>query len=60
MKEQDYMKIMNDLREDYISEAVSWDGSAQKNRRAIRRMSYGIGAIAAAMAVVIGGIGYST
>ena len=56
MKEQDYMKIMNKLREDYISEAVSWDGTAQKNRRSIRRMSYGIGAIAAALAVTVGGI----
>ncbi|MBQ9906380.1 MAG: hypothetical protein IJM46_06395 [Oscillospiraceae bacterium] len=60
MKEQDYMKIMNGLREDYISEAVSWDGTAQKNRRAIKRMTYGLGAIAAAIAVVIGTIGYST
>ncbi|MBR5361905.1 MAG: hypothetical protein IK134_01070 [Oscillospiraceae bacterium] len=60
MKEQDYMKIMNGLREDYISEAVSWDGTAQKNRRAIRRMTYGLGAIAAAIAVVIGTIGYSS
>ena len=60
MKEQDYMKIMNELREDYISEAVSWDASAQKNRRSIKRLSLGIGAIAAALAVVIGGIGYST
>ena len=58
MREQDYMKIMNNLREDYISEAVSWDGTAQKNRRSIRRMSLGVGAIAAAMAVVVGGIGY--
>lgn len=58
MREQDYMKIMNGLREDYISEAVNWDGTAQKNRRSIRRMSLGVGAIAAAMAVVVGGIGY--
>ena len=58
MREQDYMKIMNGLREDYITEAVNWDGTAQKNRRSIRRMSLGVGAIAAAMAVVVGGIGY--
>lgn len=58
MREQDYMKIMNNLREDYISEAVSWDGTAQKNRRSIKRLSLGVGAIAAAFAVVVGGIGY--
>ncbi|MBR3045344.1 MAG: hypothetical protein IKI45_12790 [Oscillospiraceae bacterium] len=58
MREQDYMKIMNNLREDYITEAVSWDGTEQKNRRAIKRLSLGVGAIAAAFAVVVGGIGY--
>ena len=47
MREQDYMKIMNNLREDYITEAVSWDGTEQKNRRAIKRLSLGVGAIAA-------------
>ena len=58
MKEQDYIKIMDRISEHHIEEAVSWDGSAQKNRRSIRRLSLGIGAVAAAIAVIIGGIGF--
>ncbi|MBQ9907538.1 MAG: hypothetical protein IJM46_12310 [Oscillospiraceae bacterium] len=58
MKDQDYIKIMDRISKDKIEEAFTWDASAQKNRRSIRRLSAGIGAIAAAIAVVIGTIGY--
>ena len=59
MKDQDYKKIMDRISEEHIEEAVSWDASAQQNRRSIRRMSLGIGAIAASIAVIVGSIGYS-
>lgn len=59
MKDQDYIKIMDRISKNKIEEAFTWDASAQKNRRSIRRLSLGIGAIAAAIAVVIGGIGYN-
>lgn len=59
MKEQDYINIMNRIRKDHIENAMLWDGSAQKDSRSIRRLSLGIGAIAACIAVVIGCIGYS-
>lgn len=58
MKDQDYIKIMDRISEKHIEEAVSWDASAQQNRRSIRRLSLGIGAIAASIAIVIGCIGY--
>ena len=59
MKEQDYINIMNRIRKDHIENAMLWDGSAQKDSRSIRRLSLGIGAIAACIAVVIGCIGYN-
>ena len=59
MKEQDYIQIMNRISKNKIEEAFSWNASAQKNRRSIRRLSMGVGAIAAAIAVVIGCIGYN-
>lgn len=58
MKDQDYIKIMDRISEKHIEEAVSWDASAQQNRRSIRRLSLGISAIAASIAIVIGCIGY--
>jgi hypothetical protein len=59
MKDQDYIKIMDRISKNKIEEAFTWDASAQKNRRSIRRLSLGIGTIAAAIAVVIGGISYN-
>ncbi len=60
MKEQDYIRIMDRIRNDHIENAMLWDVSAQQqNRRSIRRLSLGVGAIAACIAVVIGCIGYS-
>ena len=59
MKDQDYIKIMDRISKNKIEEAFTWDASANKTRRSIRRLSLGIGAIAAAIAVVIGGIGYN-
>ncbi len=58
MKEQNYVKIMNRISKDKVDEAFLYH-PAQKNRSAIRRMSKGIGAIAAAIALVAGGIGYN-
>ncbi len=58
MKDQDYIKIMDRISKDKIEEAFTYDATAQKNRRSIRRLSMGIGAIAAVIAVVIGTIGY--
>lgn len=60
MKEQDYIRIMDRIRNDHIENAMLWDVSAQQqSRRSIRRLSLGVGAIAACIAVVIGCIGYS-
>ena len=59
MREEDYIKIMDRIRDDHIENAMLWDASAQQNRRSIRRLSLGIGAIAACIAVVIGCIGYN-
>ena len=59
MKDQDYIKIMDRISKNKIEEAFTWDASAQKNRRSIQRLSLGIGTIAAAIAVVIGGISYN-
>ena len=59
MKDQDYIKIMDRISKNKIEEAFTWDASAQKNRRSIRRLSLGIGTIAACIAVVIGCIGYN-
>ena len=46
MREEDYIKIMDCIRDDHIENAMLWDASAQQNRRSIRRLSLGIGAIA--------------
>ena len=59
MKDQDYIKIMDRISKNKIEEAFTWDASANKTRRSIRQLSLGIGAIAAAIAVVIGGISYN-
>lgn len=59
MKDQDYIKIMDRISKNKIEEAFTWDASAQQNRRSIRRLSLGIGTIAACIAVVIGCIGYN-
>lgn len=59
MREEDYIRIMDRIRDDHIENAMLWDASAQQNRRSIRRLSLGIGAIAACIAVVIGCIGYN-
>ena len=56
MKENEYMNIMSGIREEFIEEAVSWDGSERKRIRQIRRMTTGFGAVAAAIAVVVGTI----
>ncbi|MBQ6041018.1 MAG: hypothetical protein IJL32_09625 [Oscillospiraceae bacterium] len=58
MKENEYMNIMSGIREEFIEEAVSWDGSERKRIRQIRRMTTGFGAVAAAIAVVVGTIAY--
>ena len=58
MKEQDYMNIMGAIRGEYLEEAVSWDGSERRRIRQIRRMTVSFGAVAAALAVVIGMIAY--
>ena len=58
MKEQNYVKIMSRISKDKIDEAFLYQ-SAHKNRSSIRRMSKGIGAIAAAIALIAGGIGYN-
>ena len=59
MREEDYIRIMDRIRDDHIENAMLWDASAQQNRRSIQRLSLGIGAIAACIAVVIGCIGYN-
>ena len=58
MKEQDYMNIMGAIRGEYLEEAVSWDGSERRRIRQIRRMTVSFGAVAAALAVVVGMIAY--
>ncbi|MBR3446666.1 MAG: hypothetical protein IKH27_02525 [Oscillospiraceae bacterium] len=58
MKEQDYMNIMSSIRGEYLEEAVSWDGSERRRIRQIRRMTVSFGAVAAALAVVVGMIAY--
>ncbi len=60
MKEQDYMKLMGSIRGEFLEEAVSWDGSERRRIRQIRRMTVSFGAVAAALAVVIGMIAYKT
>ena len=59
MKEQDYIQIMNRIRKDHIENAMMWEAPVQQNRRSIRRLSAGVGAIAAAIAVCVGVIGYT-
>ena len=58
MKEQDYMNIMGAIRGEYLEEAVSWDGSERRRIRQIRRMTVSFGAVAAALAIVVGMIAY--
>ena len=58
MKEKDYMETMQHIRREYIDEAMKWDGSERRRSRIIRRMTLGIGAIAAAIAVAVGVIAY--
>ena len=58
MKEQDYMNLMGTIRGEYLEEAVSWDGSERRRIRQIRRMTVSFGAVAAALAIVVGMIAY--
>ncbi len=58
MKDREYINIMNRISEKHIEEAVTWEDPAQQNRKSIRRMSLGIGSIAASITVVAGCIGY--
>ena len=58
MKEQDYMNIMGTIRGEFIEEAVSWDGAERRRIRQIRRMTASFGAVAAAVAVVVGVVAY--
>ena len=58
MNEKELMQWMKGIREDYITDAVNWDSSAQKRSISIKRLSAGIGASAAAIAVAVGGIAY--
>ena len=58
LKEQDYMKIMGSIRGEYLEEAVSWNGAQRRRIRQIRRMTVSFGAVAAALAMVIGMIAY--
>ncbi|MBP0971435.1 MAG: hypothetical protein J5753_05280 [Oscillospiraceae bacterium] len=58
MKEQDYMNIMGSIRGEYLEEAVAWDGAQRRRIRQIRRMTVSFGAVAAALAVVVGMIAY--
>ena len=59
MKEKDYMNVMYNIREEYIEEAISWDGAERRRSRSIHRMTMSVGAIAAAIAVTIGVIAYT-
>ncbi|MBR6718052.1 MAG: hypothetical protein IKI77_06875 [Oscillospiraceae bacterium] len=58
MKEQDYMNIMSTIRAEYIEEAISWDGAERRRIRQIRRMTASFGAVAAAVAIVVGVVAY--
>ena len=59
MKEKDYMNIMYGIREEYIEEAITWDGAERRRSRMIHRMTMSVGAIAAAIAVTVGVIAYT-
>ena len=59
MKETDYLNSVKGIREEYVEEAMTWDGNEKRRKRDIRRMSLGIGAIAASIAVVAGCMVYS-
>ena len=59
MKENDYMKWMEGIHEEYLVEAASWTGNERRHIRMMRRYAAGMGSVAAALAVVIGGIAYT-
>ncbi len=59
MKENDYMKWMEGIHEEYLVEAASWTGNERRHIRMMRRYAAGMGGVAAALAVVIGGIAYT-
>ncbi|HAG12994.1 MAG TPA: hypothetical protein DCG49_03935 [Ruminococcus sp.] len=59
MNEKEYMKMMYGIREEYIEEAIAWDGAERRRGRLIHRMTMSVGAIAAAIAVTIGIIAYN-
>ena len=58
MNEKELMQWMHGIREDYITDAVNWNGGERKRTSQIRRLSVGVGATAAAIAVAVGGIAY--
>ena len=58
MNEKDYMDTMRHIRKEYIDEAMKWNGAERRRNRIIRRMTIGIGSIAAAIAVTVGVIAY--
>lgn len=59
MTETEYIKWMRGIHEEYISEAAGYDTEGHRQTRLIRRVGLGMGAIAAAIAVVIGSFAYS-